>query len=76
MSTWYFLQNVCMCVLKDIVDVKQFLDKSLSEAYKHYIIPVYCSEKIMLLIPYMDSFHDTQFCQIRLKTLYGRITEN
>ena len=27
-STWYFfLQNGCVCGLKDIVDVKQFLDK-------------------------------------------------
>ena len=32
-----------MCVLKDIVDVKQFLDKNLisfiSGAYRHHIIP-------------------------------------
>ena len=41
-----FLQNGCMCVLKDIiiVDVKQFLDRNLTillgEAYKHHILPV------------------------------------
>ena len=29
-STWYFLQNGCMCVLKDIVNVKQLLDKILT----------------------------------------------
>ena len=39
-----FLQNGCMRVLKDIVDVKQLLDKNLKvlleEAYKHHIITV------------------------------------
>ena len=39
-----FLQNGCMCVLKDLVDVKQFFDTNLTslldEAYKHHIIPV------------------------------------
>ena len=39
------LQNRYMCVLKDIVDVKQFLDKNLhvllGEAYKHHIIQVW-----------------------------------
>ena len=38
------LQNVCMCILKDIVDVKQLLDQKLtsiiSVAYKHHIILV------------------------------------
>ena len=26
----FFMQNGCMCVLKDIVDVKQLLDKSFT----------------------------------------------
>ena len=29
-STWYFLQNGFMCVLKDIVNVKHLLDKNLT----------------------------------------------
>ena len=39
-----FLQNGCMCVLKEIVDLKQLFDKTLEvllgEAYSHHIIPV------------------------------------
>ena len=31
-----FLQNGCMCALKDIVDVKVLL----GESYQHHIIPV------------------------------------
>ena len=43
LSTWYFLQNGYICVLKDIVDVKLLFDKMVSSYIrrgKHHIIPV------------------------------------
>ena len=51
MSTYnIFLHNGCLCVLKDTVDMKQCLDKSLTslfgEAYRHHIIPVLSNSKL------------------------------
>ena len=43
-----FLQNGSMCVLKDIVDVKQLLDKNLTSFIRHTSIILYQFCQILL----------------------------
>ena len=57
---FFFLQNKGICVLKDIVDVKQFLDKNLTSFIR-----------LGIQASYYTSF--VKFCW---KLYIGRITEN